>query len=318
MVLSQTFGDSGTILWNLATGAFLRELGDTRSTYRSIAFSPDGRYVASASKTRGGCPEGDAELSLTNVDTGEIVWETTTNYSLGTGIAFINGGRQIAAVHGDCSSDIVIWDAMSGEQVDIWEGQDVPSQGLAASKDGRLLAIGSNNGITVVWDVTSRSVLHTIEHDAGVRTVAFSPDSSQLLTVADDGILRLWDTNSGELVQQLVGHTSGVLFVDFSPNGRYIVSSGRDDNLFVWDLELSAAVRHLKLEYLIPLGHVAVFSPDGNSIIINDADHSLLEINLMLESDTLIDWVQANRYVRDLNCTERFLYQVEPLCDTKE
>lgn len=285
---------------------------------RSVAFSPDGRYVLSVTTADDFCPETGTELTLTDLTTGEEMWNAITGAYVTRGIAFINNGRQIAPMDGGCSNNVIVWDAATGEQVDEWEGHEIPGWGLTASREGTLVATAANDGTSIIWDATTGTTLYTLHHEARLRTVAFSPDASQLLTAADDGIIRLWDTESGALLQQLSGHTSGVLFVDFIPDGRYAATSGRDNNLFVWDLQVGEAVRSWQLQALTPLGHVVAFGPDSNSIFINDANNALVRINLMLQPSELIDWVQANRYVRDLNCTERALYRVEPLCTPGE
>lgn len=61
-------------------------------------------------------------------------------------------------------------------------------------------------------------------HSSPVRAVAFSPDSQKLLSGADDGLIKVHDTKSGELVKTLSGHGSWILDLDFAPNGSHFAS----------------------------------------------------------------------------------------------
>jgi WD40 repeat protein len=154
-----------------------------------------------------------------------------------------------------------------------------------------------------------------LSHDAAVRTVVFSPDGRQLATADDDGILHIWDTSTGHELHQLRGHTSGIFFTQFSANGQYLVSSGRDNNVIVWDLQIGEPVRHFHLPPVASVGHVVAFGPDGHSLFIQRENGLMTQVDLMLKPGELLNWIQRNRYVRDLTCTERELYRLEPLCD---
>lgn len=75
--------------------------------------------------------------------------------------------------------------------------------------------------------------LHPIH---GVRTVAFSPDSTLVASPSGDGIVRLWDTAIGAARHTLKGHSGRVFAVAFSPDGKLAASASHDNTVRLWDL----------------------------------------------------------------------------------
>lgn len=313
-VLTQQL-DGPLALWDLQTGAMLRQWGRTNKSFTGTAFSPDSRYVVSGTsedENLGTCPPPEARLTLWDAATGAMIWEVETGGNATTGKAFINGGTQIATVDRWCGNNVTIWDAATGQRVAEWEGHQKPAWGLAASPDGNTLMTASEDQTAIIWDAATGTILQTLPHEFVVRTGAFSPDSRRLVTVTNDGMVHLWDTADWREIKQMSGHSSSILYVQFSPDGRYIVSSGRDNTVFVWDVQIGEAVRQFDLPSVGTWGHAVTFSPDGHSLYMNVDNTVIRQIDLMLEPGELLGWIENNRYVRELTCSERTLYDLEP------
>ena len=71
-------------------------------------------------------------------------------------------------------------------------------------------------------------------HTSGVRSVAFSPDGTRIVSGSTDKTVKVWDANTGQEMLTLKGHTSGVRSVAFSSDGTRIVS-GSYDVVMIWD-----------------------------------------------------------------------------------
>jgi WD40 repeat protein/beta-lactamase regulating signal transducer with metallopeptidase domain len=164
---------------------------------------------------------------------------------------------------------------------------------VALSPDGKTLATGhgeyTTKGEVRIWDRESGKVTHTIPHDKGVRTVAFSPDGTILVTACFDGALRFYDPNTFALWaigdELSGGHkNTGINHLCFFQSGRYLVTAGFDNTIRVWDVAAVAAKR--RAGDPLPFPPVAVFeghtmrvlsvaaSEDGRTLLSGSADRT--------------------------------------------
>jgi tetratricopeptide (TPR) repeat protein len=214
---------------------------------RTVAFSPNGRWLATASDD----------------DTARI-WDTTTGQQLATlthnnvvaGVAFSPDGHRLATASQDHTAQI--WNTTTGQQLIIFT-HDKPVRGVAFSPDGHQLATASDDKTARIWDTTSGQQLTIFTHDKPVRGVTFSPDGHQLATASDDKTARIWDTTSGQQLAEVTHsdsaqaspmeerpfwrsqlawatHKGWVQGVAFSPDGRRLATASGDGTAQIWVL----------------------------------------------------------------------------------
>jgi WD40 repeat protein len=266
-------GDDKTLrIWNIQTG-LARVFTGHQDVISSAHFSPNGAAVATASwdgtvriwDQHGGdnrilrghrsgvflarfSPNG-AYIVSTSDDKTTRIWEMPHEKArLFRGhadqiqdLAVSADGSLIASASRDHS--MRLWDWNSGNQLARVDGS-VPLTQVAISSDGRHVAAhGWMHPLTLLLDTKAGRVRELVS-DAGVATISFSPDGRLLASAGTDGVLRLWDTNTG-MCTPLSGHVGLINSVAFDPKGRFVVSAGADRSVRIWSLVDASAPRVL-------------------------------------------------------------------------
>ena len=186
--------NTGQALWNLETGAqieqqtdntelLLRTLEGHRWEVTSVAFSPDGKTLASGST--------DETTRLWNVNTGELLKTLRAETEEVLSVAFSPDGKTLASGRsGNQGKTINLWDANTGVLLRTLERWSIKS--VAFSPDGQILASGSRSGIDL-WDVNTGTHQKKLEHESTVTSVVFSPDGQILASGSSDETIRLWE-----------------------------------------------------------------------------------------------------------------------------
>ncbi|KAH7931076.1 WD40 repeat-like protein [Leucogyrophana mollusca] len=188
-------------------------------------------------------------------------------------VAYFPDGQHIASASWDKS--VIIWDVESGRQ----DGQSLLHASIvdyiAISPDGRRIASGGREGGVVIWDALTRKVVHEIRGD-GVDRLAYSPDRGWIATVpiAREGLVRLWDADTGRPGRKPLECGGEVFCVAFSSDGTRIAAGLRDGFFQVIDVSTGEIV-------VGPIkGHKeivtsVVYSPDGRLFVTASYDSSI-------------------------------------------
>ncbi len=251
-----------------AVGAFdtLKVLRGHRGEVRALAFSPNGKWLASASK--------DSAISLWNVATGDTSTLPGHQLEVST-VAFSPDGRTMAT--GSKDKTIRLWNVQPPSARDILIGHRGGIRQVAFSPDGKMLASASDDSTIRIWDVASGSIKHSLlGHTGTVRSVAFSPDTSKgvlLLSGSSDRSIRLWEVKIGNELAVNAGHRDKINCVAFSPDDSLLASGSHDGTVLLWNRFSGEQVNRLS-------GHKSAvlciaFSPDGRLLISGGEDKTV-------------------------------------------
>jgi WD40 repeat protein len=261
--------------WDLASGHCWHVSGGLLGVGRvtALAWSSDGRFVASASTTK----------------------------------ALGSGGTLVASARG-----ARLWDASSGRCVRVFEGHFVPPSSVALSPDGSFLLVAGADGVLDLWEIASGRCVWSLGGRGGNGSQAWSPDDHFALRSIGD-LVRLWremkleaetklkgrgpttavafspdgryvlagcgavvrvlEAPSGLCQQQFKGHTAAVRAVAWGPDGDFALSGSDDRTVRLWEVSCGRCLRTFT-------GHSDVvtavaWSPDGRHALSGSADARL-------------------------------------------
>ncbi|MBI5295033.1 MAG: WD40 repeat domain-containing protein [Chloroflexi bacterium] len=267
--------DNTVRIWDVANGQeILRMIPDyyteTRNgiTYyisgvASVAFSPDGKYIASGG-TDGSLYVWDVSSKKTLAKVSPLPKRDISPYTMYVvqSVIFSPDGQYVAM--GNTDRVVRVWDMQTQREVvsiDSCEsGAPLLSSenSIAFSPDSRYLAWG--NGIEVcVWDIVVEQEVLIMQHDhtlysiqqgqysvedawtssiGTVNSVTYSADGRYILSASDDNTARIWDAVTGQEISRIVHdvdrYTGSVRFAIFSTDGKYVISSDSLGQLNLW------------------------------------------------------------------------------------
>jgi WD40 repeat protein/serine/threonine protein kinase len=282
------------------------------ATVDVVAFSPDGRQLASA------CYDGTIQiwdLQKREMHSLERQMADDGHAVLVRGMAYSLDGRYLAVGrHDGC---VRVWDAVHEQPLYTFDkAHQGPARGVAFSPDGRTLASGGADGTVCLWGMTSGKTLQVFSgHPAPIYSVAFRPDGRSVLaacqdgTVTDcdldtrrqtisfrgelrhpflawfspdarrlawtcfDGVVKIWDTTTGKLVIDQTGSVWRCRAVTFSPDGKRIALARWDGTLSVLDASTGREMLRIFAHRYV-VAH-AVFNHDGTKLASASYDHTV-------------------------------------------
>jgi len=227
-------------LWNGGNGKLIRKFQAHKADVYSLAFSPDGKWLASGAGR-------DRQARLWNVADGKQIRSLDGHFDWVWSLAFSPDGKFLASVD---SKTLRLWDPETGKELHSREGLQKEIRCVAFSPDGQTLATSgweSWDRTILLWDVTSfKMIRRCLGHQDGVLSVAFSPDGRTLASVSRDNTIRLWDPETGKQINTGTGHQAPIEAIAISPNNKLIASGGRDQTIHLWDHATGKLVRSME------------------------------------------------------------------------
>jgi WD40 repeat protein len=247
----------GTVtLWDLASLKYRHlRTSDAHGEINSVAWSPDSRLLASATR--------QLRIEIWDVAAGEKKSTLQVHKNAVYSAAWSPDGEHLASAGED--QTVKIWDPITHDIVTTLYGHKAPVHSVAWSPDGGHLASTSEDGTIRIWDADKteeESVRRRFNN--WLSSVSWSPDGQLLATAYWKPKVKIWDPATGQDVLTLQGHTDTVCCVAWSPDGRRLATASRDCTVRIWDCSGGPPALTLRVH----TNHVVTvaWSPDGQML----------------------------------------------------
>ncbi len=304
----------------------------TFSTVISVAFSPDGKTLATghfdgyfrlwdvasgqqliAYQGHVGLiwsivfsPDGnilvtggqDEKIKLWNVTTGQCEKTLEDHQGGVVCVTFIRDGNTLISSSND--SSIRLWNLSLGECTQILQGHSSRVWSIALNLQVDILISGSEDHTIKLWDLATGSCIKTLlGHTDWLKSIAFS-SSGILASGSLDRTIRLWDINSGNCIGVLTGHLNGILAIAFVKDGSILASCSIDGTIRLWDITTQKCLKTLQ-GHTNSIDAIAV-NPQG-TLIASGADDFSLRLWDVNSGECLRTFKGRNNWVKAVACS---------------
>jgi WD40 repeat protein len=271
-------------VWDVTIGQRQRELTGHTQVVKGVAFSADGRRIASASW--------DKTARVWDALTGEIIHVLNGHTDWVSSVAFSPDGARL--VSAGSAGTVKVWNTATGK-----ESLTLKSMGLGSavfSPDGRRI-VAANLAWTKVWDALTGHEIQSLPGHTNVSAV-ISADGKRIASAGLNGMVTICDVALGREILTLKGHKGAVLSVAFSPDGLRVASASADHTVKIWDAENGQKPLTLSGSGIWNPGDAVAFSPDGRWIASSSADQPVRPSdNAYGANQTVKVWDAATRQI---------------------
>jgi WD40 repeat protein len=238
--------DSTVRLWNINDGSLMKEFKGHSGTVWDVAISADNKKIASGGN--------DAVVNIWDAETGALLHKLRGHDRIVWAVKFSPDGKLVASASFDFT--FKLWNVENGKL--LWDNRQHNETvvDLAFSHDGKMLASTSDDKTIKIWNVAEEKLIRTMKVAEHVQAVAFSPDDKRLMTGGRDKPMigeflqvifgdskfnpgvsaRLWNAETGELLQTFTKHANDVQDVAYSHDGKWLATASADKTVEIWRL----------------------------------------------------------------------------------
>lgn len=289
------------LLFDLSDDQNQRTLEGHTKDILSLAFSPDGKYLASGSQ--------DRTIKIWDVTTDTLVRSLDNQVYEVRALQFSPGSKTLASGTGcyydipkSRTENIKLWDVETGQMQCVLRGHTDSISALAFAPDGKTLFSGSTDRSIRQWDIANCKQIKSFDSPLDeIYAVSFNAGGNQLAVGAGQ-MVQIWDLSAAKLVRELSGHTSAIASLAYSREGRYLASGDYEGHIVIWDAVSGAS---LKTYYDREQEHIdsLAFSPNSKLLLAVDQEKvmviDVVSGNLIRTIDTSITGLNKIAYTPD-------------------
>lgn len=203
--------------------------------------------------------------------------------------------------------DVLVWEPMAGKLITRLKGHKTWVQEVIYSSDGKYIASADWDGRVLLWDTGKWTLEREFVSSGDIFTVAFHPSQPLIASGSYNGIVTVFDLNTGETKTSFSSNPGGTMNITFTGDGSFLAAAGEDGRINLFDTEAFKTAGTLT-------GHEQgitslSFSGKGEKLLSCGDDGTIrlwdfAQKRLLITWKASMDWVNFCAFVPD---TERFL-----------
>jgi WD40 repeat protein len=238
-------------------------LSSHTASVRAVAFSPNGKWLASGAD--------DEKVKIWDVSSKALLKVIDTKMAVQC-LCFTPDNRYVAA-GGTARSNrsrLVIYDAESGDVYKKLDENTGSITALACDPEGKLLATGNKDKNVKLWDIRSGANRFIFrKHKGEILSLVFAADGKTFLSGSADQQIKIWDPKTGRVLKTLEGHSGPVHALSVSPDNKTIASGGAEQFIFLWDRYKGTVLNKIPTVASV---YALAFSPNSMILVSGHAD----------------------------------------------
>ena len=211
-------------IWDLTSKKEVDSLTGPSGAFLSLAYSPDRRFLASASQNK--------TIQLWDIAEGRTISSIPALDSLPIAVAFIGENHLVVE---SIDGSLRCWRILPEQDFRVLPTQGGVASRLFFSEDGLHLMSSDQRGLITIFDTLTAATLRSFKI-SGPAAVAYSPNDKQMAVAQSDNGILVFDATNGKGLFVLRGHKAEVTSLAFSADGKYLASGSDDKTVRVWSL----------------------------------------------------------------------------------
>lgn len=205
-------------------------------------------------------------------------------------VEFFPDGKRLAVVS---SIGVWVYDAETGEALDLLTEGNAPGTIIAFSANGRLLATSSENKSIQIWDTTTCQLKGTcVGHKQDIDYLTFNTTGDRLASACEHWEIKIWDVETCELLDTWLTDLSPRAIMSWTSDGKHLITVGNTDNkeaqIVYWETQDYEVAKEMYLETNF---NAAAISLDQKILATGDGPLQFWELETGKRLSNNTEWV---------------------------